>query len=83
MGVLPLQFMEGEDADSLGLTGTEAFSIDVSDDLAPKDRLSVTATAGDGTTTEFEVIARVDTPIEVHYLRNGGILHYVLRQMAR
>ncbi len=83
MGVLPLQFAEGQDADSLSLTGRESFSIDVSDDLAPKDRLQVTATAEDGTTTEFEVIARVDTPIEVHYLRNGGILHYVLRQMAR
>jgi aconitate hydratase len=83
MGVLPLQFTEGQDADSLGLTGRETFAIDVSDDLAPKDRLSVVATAEDGTTTEFEVIARVDTPIEVHYLRNGGILHYVLRQMAR
>ncbi len=83
MGVLPLQFMDGENADSLGLSGTETFSIDVSDDLAPKDRISVTATAEDGTTTKFEVVARVDTPIEVHYLRNGGILHYVLRQMAR
>jgi aconitate hydratase len=82
MGVLPLQFLDGEDADSLGLNGRETFSIDVSDDLAPKDRLSVVATAEDGTTTEFEAIARVDTPIEVHYLRNGGILHYVLRQMA-
>ncbi|HEY5651429.1 MAG TPA: aconitate hydratase AcnA [Acidimicrobiia bacterium] len=83
MGVLPLQFLDGDDADSLGLTGSETFSIDVSDDLAPKDRLGVTATAEDGRTTEFEVIARVDTPIEVHYLRNGGILHYVLRQMAK
>jgi aconitate hydratase len=83
MGVLPLQFLEGEDADSLGLSGRETFSIEVSDDLAPKDRLSVTATSEDGTTTTFEVVARVDTPIEVHYLRNGGILHYVLRQMAK
>lgn len=83
MGVLPLQFLPGVDADSLGLTGLETFAINVSDDLAPQDRIAVTATAADGSETAFEVIARVDTPIEVHYLRNGGILHYVLRQMAK
>ena len=82
MGVLPLEFQEGDNADSLGLDGTETFSIALSDDLAPRDRIAVTATKADGTTVEFEAIARVDTPIEVHYLRNGGILHYVLRQMA-
>ena len=83
MGVLPLQFLPGVDADTLGLTGRETFAIGVSDDLAPQDRIPVTATAADGSETAFEVIARVDTPIEVHYLRNGGILHYVLRQMAK
>ena len=83
MGVLPLQFLPGVDADTLGLTGRETFAISVSDDLAPQDRIPVTATAEDGSETAFEVIARVDTPIEVHYLRNGGILHYVLRQMAK
>ena len=82
MGVLPLQFLDGENSASLGLDGTETFAINVTDDLAPRDRIPVSATRSDGTTVDFETVARVDTPIEVHYLRNGGILHYVLRQMA-
>ncbi|MFP4072907.1 MAG: aconitate hydratase AcnA [Actinomycetota bacterium] len=82
MGVLPLNFANGEDADSLGLDGTETFDIAVDDDLEPRQTIPVTATKEDGTTVEFDTIARVDTPIEVEYLRNGGILHYVLRRMA-
>ncbi|HSJ34205.1 MAG TPA: aconitate hydratase AcnA [Acidimicrobiia bacterium] len=82
MGVLPLQFQEGEDADTLGLDGTETFEIDVDDALTPRQRVSVRATKADGTTTEFTTVVRVDTPIEVDYLRNGGILHFVLRRMA-
>ncbi len=82
MGVLPLQFRDGEDANTLGLDGTETFDIDVGDDLSPHQTLKVTATTQDGEAREFEAIARVDTPIEVEYLRNGGILHYVLRRMA-
>ncbi|HLT97586.1 MAG TPA: aconitate hydratase AcnA [Acidimicrobiia bacterium] len=82
MGVLPLQFPVGSDARSLGLDGTETFDIDVTDDLVPRQPIRVTATRQDGTTVEFDAIARVDTPIEVEYLRNGGILHYVLRRMA-
>ena len=82
MGVLPLNFVEGEDADSLGLDGSETFDIEVDDDLEPRQTIPVTATKEDGTTIEFDTIARVDTPIEVDYLRNGGILHYVLRRMA-
>ena len=82
MGVLPLQFADGADADALGLDGPETFSIDVTDDLVPRQTVGVTATTADGTTTTFDAIARVDTPIEVEYLRHGGILHYVLRQMA-
>jgi len=82
MGVLPLNFVDGEDADSLGLDGTETFDIAVDDDLEPRQTIPVTATKEDGTTIEFDTIARVDTPIEVEYLRNGGILHYVLRRMA-
>jgi aconitate hydratase len=82
MGVLPLQFADGQSASSLGITGTERFSVAVDDSLVPRRRVGVTATAEDGSTVEFETIARVDTPIEVEYLRNGGILHYVLRQMA-
>ena len=82
MGVLPLNFMGGEDASSLGLDGTESFDIEVDDGLTPRQTVGVTATKPDGSTIEFDTIARVDTPIEVEYLRNGGILHFVLRRMA-
>ena len=82
MGVMPLTFVEGESADGLGLDGTETFDIDIDDALEPRRRVTVRALAVDGSVKEFGVIARVDTPIEVEYLRNGGILHYVLRKMA-
>jgi len=82
MGVLPLVYRDGESADSLGIDGTETFDIDVNDDLTPRQTLRVRATRNDGSVIEFEAVARVDTPIEVDYLRNGGILHYVLRRMA-
>jgi aconitate hydratase len=82
MGVLPLQFQTGESADRLGLTGTETFEIAVGDDLIPRQVINVTATTEEGSKVEFSTIARVDTPIEVEYLRHGGILHYVLRRMA-
>jgi aconitate hydratase len=82
MGVLPLTFEDGQDADSLSLDGTESFDIEVDDDLQPRQSVLVRATASDGSVKEFTAIARVDTPIEVEYLRNGGILHYVLRKMA-
>ncbi|PQJ33733.1 aconitate hydratase 1 [Salinibacter sp. 10B] len=83
MGVLPLQFADGEDADSLGLDGTETFDIPVDGDLAPGQEIEVTATAADGTETTFTTINRCDTPIEVEYYRHGGILHYVLRDFVR
>jgi aconitate hydratase len=82
MGVLPLQFSVGENAEILGLDGTETFRIDVTDSLVPRQHVSVTAAKADGTAVTFDTVARVDTPIETDYLRNGGILHYVLRQMA-
>ena len=82
MGVLPLMFEEGDDPAALGLDGTETYSIDVNDDLTPLQTVPVTAIREDGTEVSFETIARVDSPIEVEYLRNGGILHYVLRKMA-
>jgi aconitate hydratase len=78
MGVLPLQFEPGQDAASLGLTGEETIAIEgISAGVTPKKRLTVKA---DGKT--FHVIARVDTPQEVEYVANGGILQYVLRQRA-
>jgi aconitate hydratase len=82
MGVLPLVFLDGESPESLGLDGTETFDIALDDDLRPRQHIEVVARAGDGNQKRFEVVARVDTPIEVEYLRNGGILHYVLRRMA-
>ena len=83
MGVLPLTFKEGEDADSLGLDGTESFSIPVNDDVQALQELTVTATKADGSTSEFTVDVRLDTPVEVEYYRNGGILHTVLRKLAQ
>ncbi|MFQ5522992.1 MAG: aconitate hydratase AcnA [Acidimicrobiia bacterium] len=82
MGVLPLVFAKGENADSLGLDGTEVYDIAVKNDLEPRQPIEVTATKDDGSVVSFQAIAAVDTPIEVEYLRHGGILHYVLRRMA-
>ncbi len=80
MGVLPLQFKEDESADTLGLDGSEVFRIEVSDDLEPRQEVKVEAKHEDGSVTDFMVLNRIDTPIEIDYYRNGGILHYVLRQ---
>jgi aconitate hydratase len=82
MGVLPLTFAEGQDADTLGLDGTETFDVEVTDDLRPRDEVRVVARKADGTEIAFTTTARVDTPVEVDYLRHGGILHMVLRRMA-
>jgi aconitate hydratase len=84
MGVLPLQFLPGENRESLGLTGTETFAISgIAEALHPGKRLPVTATAtaDDGKVTTFEVICRIDTPVELDYYRHGGILQFVLRQL--
>ncbi len=84
MGVLPLEFMPGEGVQSLDLTGHEVYSVlGLSDDLQPGAQLTVRAEAEDGSVKEFQVRARVDTPVEVEYYRNGGILHTVLRRMLR
>ena len=81
MGVLPLQFKNGEDVKSLGLTGRETFDIvGISGELSPKQDVQVIATAADGSTKEFTVTARLDTEVEVEYYRNGGILQTVLRK---
>ena len=82
MGVLPLTFTPGDTTDSLRLDGTEIFDIDLPDELKPKQTVNVRATKPDGTVTEFETVVRIDTPVEVDYYRNGGILHTVLRRMA-
>ena len=82
MGVLPLTFLPGKNAASYGLDGTEVFDVAVGDDLTPRAEIAVTATRSDGTVLTIPTIARVDTPVEVEYLRHGGILHMVLRNMA-
>jgi aconitate hydratase len=82
MGVLPLQFAEGASPSDLGLTGEERFDIEIPDDLAPRQALRVTATPDGGEPIRFDAVARVDTPVEVDYYRNGGILHTVLRRLA-
>ena len=83
MGVLPLQYEQGQDAQSLGLSGQETFAVTgVAKDLAPKKKLTVTATDTEGKKTTFTATVRLDTPNEVDYYRHGGILTYVLRQLA-
>jgi len=82
MGVLPLQFQEGESAAVLGLTGYEQFDMEgLANTLVPGAALTVRATNSDGTRKSFTVICRLDTPVEVKYYRNGGILHAVLRDL--
>jgi aconitate hydratase len=84
MGVLPLQFPDGVDCQTLGLDGTELFEIGgIAEGVTPRKKLSVRATAADGTTKNFDVICRIDTPVEAEYYRHGGILPYVLRQLLK
>lgn len=81
MGVLPLIFEAGENANSLGLSGQEVISIiGIESGLEPNKKLDVIATKSDGTTIQFKAIARLDSPVEVAYVKHGGILQYVLRQ---
>jgi len=82
MGVLPLTFGPGTNAATYGIDGTESYDIAVDDDLTPRQEINVRATRADGEVIEFDTVARVDTPVEVEYLRHGGILHMVLRRMA-
>jgi len=82
MGVLPLTFADGESADSLGLDGTESFDIPASADLEPMSSITVKATRVDGSQVQFDAVVRLDTPVEVEYYRNGGILPAVLRNLA-
>ncbi|SEJ71363.1 aconitase [Cyclobacterium xiamenense] len=84
MGVLPMQFAEGQTAESLGLTGKEQISIEgIKDGLSPLKVLKATAIKDDGSLINFDVIARLDSAVEIEYYKNGGILHYVLRQFLK
>ena len=83
MGVLPIQFLPGENRDTLGLTGLETYSIEgIPEAILHGKHATVHAVAADGTAKRFEVVIRIDTPQEAEYYRNGGILPYVLRQIA-
>lgn len=76
MGIIPLQFKQGETADTLGLTGKEQFTVDLPADLKTGQQITVRADTG----VAFTTTLRFDTPIEIEYFRHGGILHYVLRR---
>jgi len=82
MGVLPLQFLEGESRETLGLTGDDTFTITGVADLKPRQTVTVNVTRPDGSTFSFDTLCRIDTANEVEYYMNGGILHYVLRKLA-
>ncbi len=82
MGILPLQFKQGENHKSLSLDGTEIYEIaGIENKLEPLKELTVFAQGKDNKKTEFRVIARIDSPIELNYYRHGGILAYVLRRL--
>jgi aconitate hydratase len=82
MGVLPLQFREGENAESLGLDGTESFSITGVANIEPRQDIKVKVAKQDGSETSFTARCRIDTYNELEYFKSGGILHYVLRKLA-
>ncbi|TRW90331.1 aconitate hydratase AcnA [Candidatus Methylobacter oryzae] len=82
MGILPLQFVNGESAKSLNLTGKETFAIDIGDNAKPQEVVNVSATATNGTVTTFKAVSRIDTPIEIQYYRDGGILRTVLKKLV-
>jgi aconitate hydratase len=82
MGVLPLQYLDGQDATSLGLTGHESYTLTGLGDVQPRQVVTIVARRDDGTERRFQAIARLDGPIEVDYLRQGGILPAVLRRLA-
>jgi aconitate hydratase len=83
MGVLPLQFKEGTTAKTLGLDGTETFDIlGLSPDLKPQEDVTLRITRADGAVEDVPVRCRIDTPIEIDYYQHGGILPFVLRQIA-
>lgn len=84
MGILPLEFADGATWQSLGLTGEEMFDIpDLSNDLQPRSTITVSATSSSGETASFPCVVRIDTPVEMQYYQNGGILHTVLRNLSK
>src|SRR2546423_4477722 len=84
MGILPLQFKPGENKESLGLTGKEVYDIDgIEESLKPRQEVTVKVTREDGSTFSFQTLARLDSPIDVTYYENGGILPTVLRRLMK
>jgi aconitate hydratase len=83
MGILPLQFLPGEDRDSLGLSGEEVYTINGLDRLVPGAQITILAEDAKGKRKEFSALVRIDTPNEIEYYRHGGILPYVLRQTLK
>ncbi|MGP1907622.1 aconitate hydratase AcnA [Metabacillus sp. JX24] len=83
MGVLPLQFKQGENAEVLGLTGTESIEVLIDETVKPRDHVKVRATDAEGNAKEFEVLVRFDSDVEVDYYRHGGILQMVLREKIK
>jgi aconitate hydratase len=82
MGVLPLQFLEGQSWKTLGLTGEEIFDIPaLNDSIQPRSQIEVRATAPDGSVRIFTAAVRIDTPVELDYYKNGGILQTVVRKL--
>jgi len=81
MGVLPLQYLDGQNRETLGLSGLETFDVAVDDTVQPRQLLTVTATDASGASKTFQVQCRIDTPVEVDYYRNGGILQTVIRKL--
>jgi aconitate hydratase len=82
MGVLPLQFIEGQTRETLGLDGSEVYAVEgLTDSLKARQRVHVRARRSDGKEIAFEALVRIDTPVEVEYYRHGGILQMMLRQM--
>ena len=83
MGVLPLTFAAGQTPDTLGLDGSETFDVAVDGSVTPRQQIKVTATKPDGTKVEFDALCRIDTPVEIDYYKNGGILQTVLRRLMK
>ncbi len=83
MGVIPFEFTKGDSRKSLGLTGDETVSISGLDTITPLQEVACTITMADGTVKDITLKCRIDTAIEVEYIEHGGVLHYVLRNLAK
>ena len=77
MGIIPLQYLDGQNADSLGLTGQETYSIHIPENVRPQQKVEVQTSTGQ----KFDVIVRFDTDVDIEYFKNGGILNYMIRKM--